>query len=62
MLTSEQILLAAKRLDDAEKNKQPIKPLTLGLKGIDMDDAYAIQKAWVEMKQARGDDLSLIHI
>ena len=47
MLTSEQILLAAKRLDDAENNKQPIKPLTLVFAGMDMGDAYAIQKAWV---------------
>ncbi|GIT39590.1 MAG: hypothetical protein Ct9H300mP8_07860 [Gammaproteobacteria bacterium] len=44
MLTSEQILLAAKQLDDAEKNKQPIKPLTLGLKGIDMDDPLCYPK------------------
>ena len=58
MLTSEQILLAAKQLDGAEKNKQPIKPLTLSLEGIGMDDAYAIQKAWVEMKQARGDEVT----
>ncbi|HBP15756.1 MAG TPA: 2-oxo-hepta-3-ene-1,7-dioic acid hydratase [Gammaproteobacteria bacterium] len=58
MLTSEQILMAAKQLDDAEKNKQPIKPLTLSLEGIGMDDAYAIQKAWVEMKRARGDGIT----
>jgi len=58
MLTSEQILLAAKQLDGAEKNKQPIKPLTLSLEGIGMDDAYAIQKAWVEMKRARGDGIT----
>ncbi|MDH3439927.1 MAG: 2-oxo-hepta-3-ene-1,7-dioic acid hydratase [Gammaproteobacteria bacterium] len=50
MLSSDDIAAAANALYEAEKNRQQITPLTLGYPGMDMDDAYAIQKAWVDRK------------
>ena len=54
MLTQEQIDQAAKALDEAESLRTQTKPLTLNLPNMDMDEAYAIQKTWVELKLARG--------
>lgn len=54
MLSQEQIDRAAHSLDQAERSRIQIKPLTLDLPEMDMDDAYAIQKTWVELKLARG--------
>lgn len=50
MLTSEEIRSAAEQLYEAEKNRVQIAPLTLRHTGMDMDDAYAVQKAWVDRK------------
>lgn len=54
MLTQEQIEQAAKALDTAENTRTQTKPLTLNLPNMNMDDAYAIQKSWVDLKIARG--------
>ena len=54
MLTSKQIQQAAAALDEAEQQRVQILPLTLSLNDMDMDDAYAIQKAWVDLKVSRG--------
>jgi 2-oxo-hept-3-ene-1,7-dioate hydratase len=54
MLSTEDITTAADALYDAEKNRQQIAPLTLTHSGMDMDDAYAIQKTWVDRKIADG--------
>ncbi len=54
MLTSDQINSAANKLYDAEKNRQQIEPVTLSHADMDMDDAYAIQSAWVNRKVADG--------
>lgn len=54
MLTEEQIHSAAATLDQAEANRQQTRPLTLELSDMDMDDAYAIQRAWIDLKLARG--------
>lgn len=54
MLTPEQIATAAADLDRAERSRKQTKPLTLELRDMDMDDAYAVQKAWVDLKVARG--------
>ncbi len=54
MLTPEQINHAALDLDRAERERAQTRPLTLELRDMDMDDAYAVQKAWVDMKIARG--------
>jgi 2-oxo-hept-3-ene-1,7-dioate hydratase len=53
MLTSEQIDEAAERLYQAEKDRQQIPALTLSYE-MDMDDAYAVQKRWVNRKIAEG--------
>lgn len=54
MLSEQQIAAAAADLDRAEQMRKQIKPLTLELRDMDMDDAYAVQKAWVDLKLARG--------
>lgn len=54
MLTKQQIAAAAADLDRAERERVQTRPLTLALRDMDMDDAYAVQKAWVDLKLARG--------
>ena len=54
MLTEKQIASAAEALDKAERERRQIRPITLELRDMDMDDAYAVQKAWVDLKLARG--------
>ena len=54
MLTSEQISGAANDLYAAEKKRQQIDPVTLSHADMNMDDAYAIQSAWVNRKIADG--------
>lgn len=54
MLTEEQIKTAAERLYEAEQNRKQIPALTLQYPELDMNDAYAIQKAWVDQKKADG--------
>ena len=58
MLTDAQIAAAAKTLDDAERNRQQTKPLTLTLREMTMEDAYAIQASWVAAKRARGAEIT----
>lgn len=53
-LSQDEIRSAAERLDRAEKTRKQIRQLSLDHPGITMEDAYAIQKAWVEMKVAAG--------
>lgn len=54
MLTAQQIEQAAGRLYEAEKRRQQIAALTQSLE-MDMDDAYAVQQAWVARKVADGE-------
>jgi len=54
MLSANDIAAAATQLYEAEKNRVQITPLTLNYADMDMDDAYAIQKAWVDRKIADG--------
>lgn len=54
MLSPDDIAAAAEQLYDAEKNRVQIAPLTLDHPEMDMDDAYAVQKAWVDRKIADG--------
>lgn len=54
MLTEQDIAAAANALHEAEKNRRQIAPLTLSHPGMNMDDAYAVQKAWVDRKVAEG--------
>lgn len=53
-LSSDEIQNATERLDQAEKSRKQIRQLSLEYPGITIEDAYAIQKAWVEMKVAGG--------
>ena len=53
-MTPEEILAAATALDQAERDRRQIGLLSLAHPGIDLDDAYKIQAAWIERKQARG--------
>jgi len=50
MLSEDQIQLAASNLYDAEQTRQQIDPLTLTHPDMNMDDAYAVQSAWVNRK------------
>ena len=54
MLTPDQIQQAATLLDEAERARAQMKPLTLIFGEMDMSDAYAVQEAWVALKIARG--------
>ena len=54
MLSSNDIADAADALFRAEKQRVQIRPLTLTHTGMTMDDAYAVQKAWVDRKVAEG--------
>ncbi len=58
MLEPEQISQAAAMLDSAELNRRQIKPLTLTFPDMNMADAYAVQKAWIDLKLARGAQIS----
>ena len=54
MLATHEITAAADQLYSAEKSRIQIPPLTLRHPEMDMDDAYAVQKAWVDRKIADG--------
>jgi 2-oxo-hept-3-ene-1,7-dioate hydratase len=54
MLADEDIETAAAKLHQAETGRQQISPLTLQYPDMDMDDAYAVQKRWVDTKIAEG--------
>ncbi len=54
-LTQEQIDQAVTNLYTAEKSRQQIAPLTQAYPDMNMDDAYAIQSAWMQRKIAEGD-------
>jgi len=58
MLTPDQIQQAAQLLDDAEQNRVQMKPLTQHFGEMNMDDAYAVQEAWVALKRNKGDRIS----
>jgi 2-oxo-hept-3-ene-1,7-dioate hydratase len=53
-LSREEIRSCAGRLDRAEKTRTQVRQLSLEYPGITIEDAYAIQKAWIEIKLAEG--------
>ena len=53
-LSKDDIRAAAERLDNADKTRKQIRQLSLEYPRITLEDAYAIQKAWVEMKVTQG--------
>src|SRR6201997_3727008 len=44
----------ARRLDQAEKTRTQIRQFSIEFPGITIDEAYAIQKAWVALKVGAG--------
>ncbi|NNF22995.1 MAG: 2-oxo-hepta-3-ene-1,7-dioic acid hydratase [Saprospiraceae bacterium] len=54
MLTTAQIVEEAQRLHKAEKNRQQIQATTLIYPDMTIDDAYAIQSAWMDIKKSEG--------
>ena len=54
MLNDRQIRAAAEQLYAAEKAHVQIAALTLSYPDMDMDDAYRVQRQWVEQKIAEG--------
>jgi 2-oxo-hept-3-ene-1,7-dioate hydratase len=53
-LSQDEIRSAAERLDHAEKTRKQIRQISLEHPGITIEDSYAIQKVWVDMKIAQG--------
>jgi 2-oxo-hept-3-ene-1,7-dioate hydratase len=53
-LSREDIHISANRLHQAEKMRQQIRQLSQDLPEITIADAYAIQKAWIDIKLAEG--------
>jgi 2-oxo-hept-3-ene-1,7-dioate hydratase len=53
-LSTSEIRAAAERLHQAEKTRKQIRQLSLEFPAITIADAYAIQKAWIEIKVAEG--------
>jgi 2-oxo-hept-3-ene-1,7-dioate hydratase len=50
MLDQSLILQAAARLDQAERSREQVRQFSLDHPAITLDDAYAIQRAWVAQK------------
>ena len=53
-LSNDDIRACARRLHQAEKTRTQIRQLSQDFPDITIADAYAIQKAWVEVKIAEG--------
>lgn len=54
MLTRDQIETAARRIHEAERSRAQIRQLSLEHPAMEIADAYAVQRAWVDMKIAEG--------
>jgi 2-oxo-hept-3-ene-1,7-dioate hydratase len=54
MLDDEAIDAAVRSLDAAERNREPIRQLSLQHPDMTLEDAYAVQRAWTELKLASG--------
>ena len=54
MLDESSIRDAAKRLDESERARTQIRQLSLQHSSMTIDDAYAVQKAWIELKTMTG--------
>lgn len=53
-MTPQEIDAAAAALDEAERTRTQIGLLSLAHRAMTMDDAYAVQAAWIARKRARG--------
>lgn len=54
MLEKSTHTLVAHRLHQAEKNREQIRQISLDFPTITIEDAYAIQREWVQLKLAEG--------
>jgi len=54
MLDDAQIQQLAARLDEAERTRTPVRHFSREFPQMTIEDGYAIQRAWVAMKLARG--------
>ena len=54
MLDKSEIEDCARRLEEAERSRRPLSQFSLRYPQMTIDDAYAIQTAWVAIKQASG--------
>jgi len=54
MLNATDVRQSAERLDSAERSREQIRQLSLSHPEMSITDAYAIQRAWVQIKLARG--------
>ena len=54
MLSEQTIAEAARRLDQAEKSRTQIRQFSLEFPEISIEDAYAIQKTWMQLKLSAG--------
>lgn len=57
MLTQDIIHNTALRLHQAEQQREQIRQISLDYPDITIEDAYAIQRCWVEMKLAEGREI-----
>lgn len=55
MMSTDQVEAAASALDQAERSRTQIGLLSSTYAGMNMDDAYAVQAAWVRMKLQAGE-------
>lgn len=58
MLTTEQIDSLAQRLIDADRTKVPMTQLSMQHPGMTIDEAYAVQTAWRNLRIAEGRTLA----
>jgi 2-oxo-hept-3-ene-1,7-dioate hydratase len=54
MLSKDEIEKIAARLEEAERSKVQIRMLSLDYPGMSIEEAYAIQRAWVALKLQNG--------
>lgn len=54
MLDEKTVRGAAARLNEAEKKRQPIRQFSLEFRDFTIDDAYSIQRAWIQLKLSEG--------
>lgn len=53
-LSRDEILRLAEQHEAAERDRRPIRPHSQFAPGLTLDDGYAVQQAWIELKLARG--------
>ena len=57
MLDSKTIDAIAQAYDGAEKSRQRIRPPSVQYERFTIEDAYAVQRRWVDIKVARGNEI-----